>query len=87
MITKKDIEKLGWKQIAVCANGGSLMFSQDNHLLHFHGDNSFYKRDNDPRLKEIEIEILYSDLSTVTIYKGHPIDVDDLKSITQALAG
>lgn len=88
MITGLQIANLGWKHVGSSANGGTKTYQlgKELYIIEFNGDNFIYKKDNDPRLTEIEIKTI--DRAThkfVTLYKGHPIDIDELKMILAGL--
>jgi hypothetical protein len=94
MITKKEIEGLGWSVGFVASDGGTLGFinGDKHHSLRYRGDNFILKKENDPSLTEIIIEkadIIINekgekDLVCDTLYRGHPKDINELREILKS---
>ena len=95
MITTSDIESLGYEEKMVSANGGSKgfvkMYDDLCIIIHSNADNFFYKNENDIRLSEVKIEILYKKWildknnkkmpNIIQKYLGSPDTIDELRPI------
>lgn len=86
MIKTQDILDLGWVHVATASNGGSKHFQRGKELyiIENHADNFIYKKENDPKLCEIEIkELLRPEYKWNLLYKGIPNDVNELKILVE----
>lgn len=84
MISKSDIENLGWTQKMISSNGGTVGFTRGDELyvLTYNGDNFIYKKDCDPRLTEISIYYVNPHpLEKMYLYKGNITSIEKLKKV------
>jgi len=85
MITKQEIESLGWKHYATASNGGSMQFQKNKiYSLQYNGENLIFKRKNDAQLKEIAISKV-ENKEFVPLYKGKPKNIEELKKVLSKL--
>ena len=103
MITKEDIVKFGWKLTSAMSNGGTTGFTRKSlkpnksgkipiFNLEFNGSNTWYRKQNDPKLNEITLsKIDYNPtgikggsladrgLTEEVLFKGIITDIEELK--------
>lgn len=96
MVSSADILNLGWDKFSTLTNGGTKKFSKFTKLgvflLTSSADNFNYRKNNDPKLKEITIEEVFvnmingkPDFDSKRLYQGSPENKEELKLIIAKL--